>query len=93
MPLGIGAAGKAAIGKETTWGTSATRDTFIELLPGESMKNTIEHIEAGFLMGSRNKYKIYKGTEDAGGQIPITVNPDNIGLLLYMALGAEADPA
>ena len=93
MPLGIGAAGKAAIGKETTWGTAATRDTFIELLPGETMKNTIEHIEAGFLMGSRNKYKIYKGTEDAGGQIPITVNPDNIGLLLYMALGIEADPA
>jgi len=29
MPLGIGAAGRAGIAKETTWGTAVTVDTFI----------------------------------------------------------------
>jgi len=90
MPLGIGAAGKAAIGKETTWGTAVTPTQFLELMPGETMKNDIEHINAGFLMDSRNEYKIYKGTENAGGQITIPVNPDNIGLLMFMALGVES---
>lgn len=92
MPLGIGAAGQLAIGKETTWGTAVTPTLFIEFLE-ESIKNEVEHIEAGFIMGSRNNYKYYKGVEDVKGSFSMVVNPDNIGLLLYMALGVEADPS
>ena len=92
MPLGIGAAGRAGIAKETTWGTAVTVDTFIELLT-EDVRNNVEKLEAGFLMGSRNNYKYYKGIEDIGGTFSMVLNPDNIGLLLYMALGAEADAA
>ena len=91
MPIGIGAAAKAAIGKETTWGTAVTPTQFIELSDsGEGMKNNIEKIKAGILMGSRSAYKIYNGSEDPNGNFSMVVNPDNIGLLLYMALGVES---
>ena len=92
MPLGIGAAAKAGIKKETTWGTAVTVDQFLELI-SEDVKNNVEKIQAGFLFGSRNQYKIYNGIEDVNGSFSMVVNPDNIGLLLYMALGVEADPA
>ena len=92
MPLGIGAQAKAAIVKEATWGTAVTVTQFIALL-NEGIKNEVEKIPAGILMGSRNQYKYYKGVEDVKGPFSIVVNPDNIGLLLYMALGVEGDPA
>jgi len=90
MAIGIGAASQLAIGKETAWGTAVTPTLFIEFLE-ESMKNEVEHIEAGFIMGSRNNYKYYKGSEDVKGSFSMVVNPDNIGLLLYTALGVEGD--
>lgn len=92
MPLGIGAAGQAGIKKESDWGDAVTVDQFIEIVK-EDVKNNVELIDAGFLFNSRNQYKKYKGAEDIKGSFSMVANPDNIGLLLYMALGVEAAPA
>lgn len=90
MSLGYGAAGKAGIKKEADWGTAVTVDAFIELIT-ESVKSTIEMIPEPQVFGSRNINKYQQGMKDIGGPFQIVANPDNIGLLMYMALGVEGN--
>jgi len=92
MPLGIGAQGQAGIIKEASWGAGGTVNTYLELV-SENVRSNIEMLEAPHVFGSRNIYKYYHGAHDIGGTFSMVVNPDNIGLLLYMALGVEGNPA
>jgi len=89
-PIGTGAQGQAGIIKEASFGAGGTVDTYLELI-NENIKSNIEKLEAPYVFGSRNINKYYHGAHDIGGPFSIVVNPDNIGLLLYMALGAEAN--
>lgn len=86
----IGVQGRAGIVKEASFGAGGVATTFIELI-NESLKDTIEKIPAPYVFGSRNTHKIYHGAHDVGGSFSMVVNPDNIGLLLFMALGVEAN--
>ena len=92
MPLGIGAYGKAGIIKESSYGDGGQATTFLEIRAEDSVKNEITKIQGDFLTGSPNLFKYYHGIQDPKGGIPIVVNPDNVGLLLFLALGAEASP-
>lgn len=90
MPLGTGALTKAGIIKEAAYGDGGVVDTFLELRAEDSLKNDIGKIPGNYLIGSPNIHKYFNAEQDPKGIIPIVVFPDNIGLLLYMALGAEA---
>lgn len=93
MPIGIGADAIVGIKKETSFGAGGTPvDTYLELI-SENIKDAIERIPAPYVFGSRNIHKYYEGAHDVGGPFSIVVNPDNIGLLLFLALGAEANAA
>jgi len=86
----IGVQGRAGIIKEGAFGDGGVADTFIELI-SEGLKDTIEKIAAPYVFGSRNVHKYYDGCHDVGGPFSMVVNPDNIGLLLFMALGVEGN--
>ena len=91
MPLGVGAAGFMSIGRETTFKTPATRDTVIGLV-SESVQNQVEKLPAQAVLGAREINNMYLGVEDIQGPFTYEANPDNVGLLLYHALGVEAAP-
>ena len=92
MGIYVGAACKAGIGKEESgFGTGGTRTTYIDLIE-ESVNATPETIEVPTLIGSRSLKTYEHGTIDTGGSFKMVVNPDNFGLLTYMAMGVEAEP-
>jgi len=93
MPLGVGAIGKAGIIKEGAGygvGVGAV-DQFLEIRAEDSLKNEIEKIPGDYLIGAPTLHRFYHGVQNPKGIIPVVVNPDNIGLLLYMALGVEGN--
>jgi len=63
--------------------------TFLEFLTC-SVKKTVEKIQSAVNINQRYINDVYPGSEDIGGSFDIEVNPDNIGLLLFMTLGVEA---
>lgn len=88
--IGIGAGGCAGIIKEAGgYGTGGTVDTYLELI-SEDVKLNQEKIPSAAVFGKRYMNKYINGVHDVGGPFTIEVNPDNIGLLMYMALGVEA---
>jgi len=91
MPIGVGALTQAGIIKEGGYGGGGAVDQFLELRAEDSVKNEIEKIPGDFLTGAPTLHKYYHGVQNPKGIIPIVVNPDNIGLLLYMALGVEGN--
>jgi len=86
----VGTQGRAGIIKEAAFGDGGVADTFIELI-SESLKDNIEKMAAPYVFGSRNTHTHYHGAHDVGGSFSMVANPDNIGLLLYMALGVEGN--
>jgi len=92
MAIGVGVNAVAGIVKETEYGGGGTAATFLEMI-SEGVRSNIEMIEAPYVFGSRSKYKYYQGAHDIGGPFSMVVNPDNIGLLLYLALGVEGNPS
>jgi len=89
--IGIGADTVVGIKKESSFGAGGTPvDTYLELI-SENVKDTIEKIPAPYVFGSRNIHKYFHGAHDIGGPFSIVVNPDNIGLLLFLALGVEGN--
>ncbi|MHA1225263.1 MAG: phage tail tube protein [Candidatus Hodarchaeales archaeon] len=92
MGLYVGAGGSAGIVKESSYGGGGTPDTFIELI-NESVKCDFRKIASEHVFSHRSIYKYYSTVQDVNGSFTFEVNPDNIGLLLYLALGVEADPA
>ena len=71
------------------WGTGGVPTTFLEFLTC-SVKKTVEKIQSAVNINQRYINDVYPGSEDIGGSFDIEVNPDNIGLLLFMTLGVEA---
>lgn len=90
--IGVGATGQAGIIKEAAYGSVGTVDTFINLID-EDVRQVQEKIVDPSLIQSRNIQKYYNGVLDVLGGFNMVVDPDNIGLLLFMALGVEASPA
>jgi len=74
------------------WGTGGVPTTFLEFLTC-NVKKTVEKIQSAVNINARYPNDIYPGSIDIGGSFDIEVNPDNIGLLMYMALGVEAAQA
>jgi len=91
MGLYIGAGGSAGIVKEASYGAGGTPNTFIELI-NESVKCDFKKIASEHVFAYRSKYKYYSTVQDVNGSFSFEVNPDNIGLLLYLALGVESNP-
>ena len=93
MALGIGAYTEAAIVEEATYAAgppTSGYDTFLELRAEESVQKNQEKIDGDYLMGAPILYKTFNGVEAPAGIIPIVANPDNISLLMFLSLGAEA---
>lgn len=96
MALGIGAYTEAAIVEEATYAAgppTSGYDTFLELRAEETVQKNQEKIDGDFLIGSPILYKTFNGVEAPAGVIPIVANPDNISLLMFLSLGAEASQA
>jgi len=88
--IGIGAGGQAGIIKEGSYGGGGTVDTFLELI-SEDVRLEQEKIPSAAVISERYMNKYINGAHDVQGSFTIEVNPDNIGLLMYMALGVEAN--
>jgi len=71
------------------WGTGGVPTTFLEFLTC-NVKKTVEKIPSVANINQRYINDIYPGSVDIAGSFDIEANPDNIGLLMYMALGVEA---
>ena len=73
------------------WGTgiALVPTTFLEFLTC-NVKKTVEKIQSAANINQRYINDIYPGSVDIAGNFDIEANPDNIGLLMYMALGVEA---
>lgn len=89
--IGIGAGGYAGIVKESGYGDGGTAATFLELI-SEDVKLNQEKIPSAAVISERYMNKYINGVHDVGGPFTIEVNPDNIGLLMYLALGVEGNP-
>lgn len=79
------------IGKETTWGTGVTPTQAVNFT-SEGFKANIEYKEEDTLVGgttSRNMDIMKKGVS---WDMSVLAKPGNIGLLLGLAFGAEAEP-
>lgn len=90
--MGLARARYLGIAKETEWGTPVAPTTFLEFLTC-GVKKSVEKIQSAANINQRYINDIYPGSIDIGGPFDIEVNPDNIGLLLFMALGVEGNPS
>jgi Fe-S cluster assembly iron-binding protein IscA len=84
--------GQVGILKEASWGAgfgTSDPDTYLEVI-SEDIKSNIDYIEAPYVFGGVGPRTFYEGSHDVNGSFTMVVNPDNIGLLLYCTLGAEA---
>jgi hypothetical protein len=90
MALGIGAYTEAAIIEEASYAAGGTYDTFLELRAEETVQKNQEKIDGDYLFGSPILLKTFNGVEAPAGVIPIVANPDNIPVLMFLSLGAEA---
>lgn len=80
---------KLQLGLETTWGTSVTPTLAIPFL-SESLKETHNPVESEALVGAVTTPYFSIIGRKVEGDMEMQVHPDNIGLLLYAALGVEA---
>lgn len=90
MGVGIGSGGQAGIIKEASYGAGGTVDTFIELLT-EGIRLNQAKAKTDIAFQARSHYNQQNMELDVGGPMSFIVNPDNIGLLMYMLLGVEAN--
>lgn len=89
MAIISGQDAKLQIGKETTWGTAVAPTTQVDFT-SESLKQVMNYIEEDTLVGARTTPRMDIAGKKVEGDIQMIVKPDNIGLLLKAALGAEA---
>lgn len=80
------------VGQETTWGTKVAGALALEFT-SENFKHVPSMIESEALVGAVTTHGITSGNIKTEGDFSIEVNPDNIGLLLGLTLGVEADAA
>lgn len=91
-PLYTGRTIKGGIAKEASWGAGGNANTFIPVV-SEGIQDKIETILYPAAGGSLFPQNQFQGAHDVGGPFTMFVDPDNIGLMLYMTLGAEANAA
>lgn len=92
MPLYTGRTTKGGIIKEVSWGAGGNATTFIPII-NETIQDKIEKILYPAGSGTLFPQAQYHGAHDVGGAFTMFLDPDNLGLMTYMALGAEANAA
>lgn len=91
MPLGVGASGFMSAGRETTFNTPATPTDVIGLV-SETVQDQEEKLPHQAVLGAREINNMSLGVRDIQGPFTYEANPDNLGLILWAALGVEAAP-
>jgi hypothetical protein len=80
------------IGKETAWGTGVAPTVVVDFTD-ESLEFIPTYLEEDALLGRKFAGRMDVDGKQVGGGFGMIVKPDNIGLLLFAALGVEADAA
>lgn len=92
MGINTGNQAKLQIGQQANWST-AVSPTFAIEFTKEALRYIPQYIESDALVGQRTTGRMDVVGVKVEGDFSMIVTPDNIGLLLAMALGAEASPA
>ena len=79
------------IGKETTWGTAVTPTAAINYT-SEGFKLVVDRTEEDSLIGAATTRGMDIQKKSVQFDLSLLAKPENIGLLIGMALGSEASP-
>lgn len=90
--MAIGKGTTLQIGQETTWGTAASPTTAVNYT-SESLALDIERNEEDSLVGGKTSRSQDIMKYSTSGGFNLIAKPGNIGLLLGLTLGVEADAA
>jgi hypothetical protein len=92
MPTVIGNNAKFQVGLQADWSTIVAPTTAIEITK-ESFRLIKNYKESDALVGRKAASRMDIMSRKFEGEFSLIANPDNIGLLLAMLFGEEADPA
>lgn len=92
MAIVSGQGTSVQIGKESTWGTKATPTVALNFT-SEDFRLIVDKAADDALIGATTDREMDIVKESVDWSLAVNAKPDNVGMLISAALGAEASPA